>query len=86
MSDRQREWNRLKDRAQTCRRILDDPLAMELLEAVKIDALAALLMAQDDQELRKQRDTYKTVLAFVGKLQAEVRNADEAQRRPLALP
>jgi hypothetical protein len=85
LGGRERDLQRLKDRAQAAQRLLDDPLAMELFEGIKQDALAALLSADTDEDMRRQRDTYKTVLALEIRLRAEVRNAQEAGKPRLGI-
>lgn len=82
--DNERRLQALHDRAQEAQRALDDPAISAALEKVKSEALAQVMIAVGDDELRKARDTYLTAIAFEGKLKAEVlsyQNAKKAAER-----
>lgn len=74
------------DRARAAQRLLDDPLAMELLAAIEADAIEAMLKAETDEGRREGRDTVKTVRAFRSGLQYQLTANQEAKRTRPNLP
>jgi len=71
------------DRAQAAQRILDDPLAKELLDIIESDAIEAMLKAPDDAAWRQLRDTVNTIRALRGALKmAVVANTENQRPRP----
>ena len=68
------------DRAQAAQRLLDDPLATELLDAIESDAIEAMLQAPDDNTRRECRDAVNTIRKLRGALQNIVTAHNEAKR------
>jgi hypothetical protein len=71
-----------EDCAQAAKRLLDDPLAMGLLEAIEGDAVNAMIVAPDDRSRREGRDTVLTVRGFRQGLERHVKLAQEARHEP----
>jgi hypothetical protein len=68
------------DRASAAQRLLDDPLAKELLDAIESDAIEAMLAAPDDNSRRECRDTVNTIRKIRGALRNVVTAHNEAKR------
>jgi hypothetical protein len=69
-----------EDRARAAERLLDDPLASMLLDAIEADAIEAMLQADTDEGRRAGRDTVKTVRAFRNGLKYQLTVNQEAKR------
>lgn len=68
------------DRAQAAQRLLDDPLANELLDEIEKLAIEGMLAASDDGKRREARDTVNTIRALRGHLRMTVAAHNEAKR------
>ena len=69
-----------EDRARAAERLLDDPLVMQLLNAIEADAIEAMLQAETDEGRRAGRDTVKTVRAFRNGLRYQLTASQEVKR------
>jgi hypothetical protein len=72
----------VEDCAQAAKRLLDDPLAMGLLEAIEADAVNAMIVAPDDRSRCEGRDTVLTVRAFRQALARQIDLAQEDKHEP----
>jgi hypothetical protein len=70
-----------EDRAQAAKRLLDDPLAMELVASIEHDAIEDMIaQGVDDDTRRKRADLVLVARSFKRMLEMIVRSADEAKR------
>jgi hypothetical protein len=68
------------DRALAAQKLLDDPLARELLDTIERDAVEAMLAAADDTSRREARDTVTTVRKLRTALHMMMTAHQEAKR------
>jgi hypothetical protein len=70
-----------EDRAEAAKRLLDDPLAMELVATIEQDAIEEMIaQGVDDDTRRKRADLVLVARSFKRMLEMIVRSADEAKR------
>lgn len=69
------------DRSQAAQRLLDDPLASELLDNIEKAAIEDMIAAKKDEDWRWHRDTVRAVRAFRSQL-AMIVTAQAESKRP----